>query len=215
VADENLKNEKEAIEYWNKRFKKDDCVGWGSHPKDQWYRAKKEAVQKVIRENPDVKTVLDICCGDMKFMMEIPELKNNTVKYTGIEPAKSIYDKITKEYPDKEILNISPSELIKTTMNRDVDMIIAYDFLFHIIEDELYENFLKWVFHRNVKFVVISYDDVQSKEQRSENGHYVPRNFKEYCKSLTYGFLPIQEVKSTRKSSLKLNVFKTKNQTDR
>jgi len=203
-----LKTEQDALAYWDQRFKDKGDVGWGSQKNSKWYKQKKEAVATALKTGK-VKRVLDICCGDCKFIAELPEFQDGSIEYVGVEPTKAIYDQITKEFPDKTFLNITPSELIKTDMNNgQFDLIICYDFLFHIVEDDLYHDFLKWMFNRDNKCVIVSYDDVEKKDQRSEQGHYIPRVFD--TTALGYWWNTTSTVKSAEHKSLKLHILQSK-----
>lgn len=203
-----IKTDKEAVSYWNKRFKEKGDVGWGSQKRSKWYKQKKDAIADVLKKG-EVNKVLDICCGDCKFIAELPEFHDGSIEYVGIEPTKVIYDQITKEFPDKTFLNITPSELIKTDMNNgQFSLIICYDFLFHIVDDKLYNDFIKWMFNRDNKYIIISYDDVDEKDQRSEEGHYIPRKFD--AQSLDYWWTTIHTAKSLEHKSMKLQTFMAK-----
>jgi len=204
-----LQTDAQAIEYWNERFKLRKNVGWGSHPKSNWYKQKKDAVRRVL-DKDNVLKVLDICCGDCKFIAELPQFQNNSIEYVGIEPTKSIYNQITKEFPDKTFLNITIPELIKTTMNEEFDLIICYDMLFHLVDDKLYDDFIKWMFNRKTKFVIVSYSDVPEKIQKSEAGHYIPRNFYKNIQSIGYWWKRSFDANSTEDKTLKLHIFEVK-----
>ena len=76
-----IQNDKEAVEYWDKRFAQKGNVGWGSQPNSEWFNKKKKAVSLILKDNPEVKRVLDICCGDMEFISQLPEF--NELDYKG------------------------------------------------------------------------------------------------------------------------------------
>lgn len=192
-----IETEEEQLEYWNKTFVEKKNVGWGSIPDYEWFYKKRAALESVLEDN---MTVLDICCGNFNVLDGIITSKN--CKYIGIDGSIEIIEHNIKNYPDQTFEIQTISELIKTNVEKDI--LIAFDILFHISENKLYSNFVKWLFSQNAQYVLLTYHKTNKKEQDKTFSHFITRPFKTKQKDYDIVF----ETEFANRNDLKLLVYK-------
>ena len=83
-----------------------------------------------IKKN-EVKSILDIACGDFNWMKEIVVNNNNIVNYTGYEIVESIIKLNTKLYSNEKIF-FKCVDVIESPLTEKFDLIIIKDLFQHI-----------------------------------------------------------------------------------
>ncbi len=141
---------------WKNRYQNGGNSGSGSY--NELYIFKRDIINDIIKKN-NIHSIIDFGCGDGNQIKEI-----NTKNYigidiadTGIKICKMKYNNdITKKfYTYDEINNIKLQS----------DLTMSLDVLYHILEDELYFNYLKQLFSSSSNYVLIY--------SNNYNGHIV------------------------------------------
>lgn len=210
-----IQNESESLEYWNERFSRDEnCVGWGSKEGSEWQIRKEQAIEFVLKDDKDVMCILDLCCGNSNLILKTIEKTehNERLAYFGLDGAENqiLFNKnLLKEnkysYPII-FQQKSLSQFIKEkdNLNGLFDVLILNDVLFHIIEDDLYENIIKTIFSLDSKYIILTFAESDEKIISDENGHFITRPFNRNIK----GYKLIHEDYSRNLINQKICVFK-------
>lgn len=133
-------------EYWEKRLSdRFDLTGVGFRRKsvafNKWvYRVRTELLDAVVRENDwpiDNKSVLDVGCGTGYFIDYW--IARQARPITGIDIAKISIENLRREYPN---VNLVLADLSDSNLDLDekYDYVTIFDVLFHIVDDEKFEN---------------------------------------------------------------------------
>lgn len=194
-----ITNENEILSFFSDRFEKEGNVGWGSTPEFAWLSQKQQALESIAK--PEYR-VLDLGCGDFGVIKDV--LQRIPMDYIGIDGSQYLIDHNKEKYGQSANIDfmVKPfSELIKEKVEKDI--IIAFDVLFHIIEDKLYKDLIKWIFSQNSKYILMTYHEVEEKTQSYEHGHFIPRPIKLKQK----GYKIIFETHFKDRDDLKLVVY--------
>ena len=155
-----------STEYWQNRYTKGENSGSGSYGVlAQW---KAEIINHFINENK-VKSIIDYGVGDGNQLLLLNT--TNTI-YCGIDVSKTIIDKISNRYKNdtqKSFHHISSNILDFTSQ-----LVISCDVLYHLIEDNVYINYLNNLFRMSEKYVII-YANAINQNHKCE--HLKFRNF--------------------------------------
>lgn len=190
---------------WNNRVNTKADLGWGSNSKiSNWPQVKTNYLKKLVIDD-GIKSILDICCGKIDYIVNNEWFKNINY-YKGIDGAPKNIEHNSKLGFKTDLMTVS--ELIKTDLNKNVECITMFDMIFHIPEKELYENLLKWVFDKSsAKFVIITY----SNRNPSDNYPlFKPRDTEKYLKNISTWSITETET-SIKDNLLHISVLKRKN----
>lgn len=193
-----ISNEQETLEFWNKRFKEEGNVGWGSIPQFEWFQKKQDALESVLQPGFHV---VDMGCGDFTILKDI--IQKNSVSYCGFDGSSEMINHNIENYKIEQVefINKSFSDLIKEKITCDV--LTCFDILFHIVDDKLYKDIVKWIFTQKAKYVLLTYHEIEEKEQSYDSGHFIPRPFKLKQK----GYKIIFETSFKDREDLKLVIY--------
>jgi len=134
---------------------------------------KQDALESIAQEGFHI---VDVGCGDFKSLEEV--LEKILMTYLGIDGSQEMISHNIENYksPQVEFSLKNFSELIKEKITADI--IICFDVLFHIVEDDLYKDLVKWIFAQKSKYVLLTYHETNEKTQSFEKGHFIPRPYK-------------------------------------
>lgn len=101
-------------------------------------------LDKYYRKNID--TIIDVGCGDLQFWRD-----NLPYKYTGIDISQTVIDRHKKKHPDQKFICSDASKFVDVHAN----VVICFDMLWHIIDDDDYINILKNIKRYSNKYIYI------------------------------------------------------------
>lgn len=136
-------------EFWNKRYAEGGISGRGSIGK---YRNWKWG--KIKEMIPDLRDVLDVGCGDLKFWkhpIAREFVKRKGFTYLGIDSSDFIIDK-NKVFAPKFDFVCAPSHL---DLGEKAQVVFALDLLFHIMDDGNFEETLEQLCKASNQWIVI------------------------------------------------------------
>lgn len=167
-----IENEEQEIEYFNERSLKGHMSGWGSV--GQWAELKRDMLEFIW----PFRSMLDVGCGDMICMSSFKPFVNREFSYLGVDGSPDVIAKAKKKCPLHLFYQIAISELIKSDLNRSCDVIVCYDVLFHIVEDWLYKDLLRWLLRSSADHLLLTFLRVNEEDhQASDKGHFIIRDF--------------------------------------
>lgn len=151
--------------YWENRYANGGNSGDGSYSQDA--EAKSSYINNLIKKY-DLKTINDYGHGDGNQLTYIKGFN----AYYGYDVSKTARNKCISKFKDNKYTFIDdPSNFPKS------DLVMSLDVIYHIIEDNLYKNYLKTLFSIG-KYVLIYAVDNNVKGAP----HYQAREFTPYIR---------------------------------
>lgn len=157
-----------STEYWEERYQKGGNSGSGSYGVLSEFKA--NFVNHFLIQNK-INSVIEFGCGDgnqLKFI-KYPE-------YIGIDVShKSI------ELCENNFRNDNSKRFFHLSETPDVicDLAISMEVIFHLIEDDIFNNHMKYLFSHSSKFVII-YSSNVNKQQLFFQPHIKHRKFSDW-----------------------------------
>lgn len=168
------KNFTSSANYWEERYKHKGNSGSGS------YKHLAEFKSEVLNEfviNHNINTVLEFGCGDGNQLTFA-----NYPTYIGLDVAttaiKMCYDRFTSDYTKSFFLYDSLAFHDRTGIFK-ADLVLSLDVIFHLVELEIFENYIRHLFQSSTKFVIIYASDYDQ-EVEPIYRHEHRRNFTIY-----------------------------------
>jgi hypothetical protein len=156
----------DSNEYWEKRYAANNNSGSGSY--GQLSRWKGEILNKFTSEHK-IESLIDYGVGDGN-QLTIFELKN--IQYYGLDVSETIINKLKKIYKNDKNKNF---EIIKDRyISLQADLVISFDVLYHLIDDNIYMNYLHNLFTMSKKYVIIYSSNFDNRKCE----HVLHRQFK-------------------------------------
>lgn len=186
-------------QYWDERYKLGGSSGKGSYGRLAEFKA--EVVNKFIVAN-DIKSMVDLGCGDGNQLSKF-EIK----EYIGVDASQSAVDLCKRKYKgEKNKKFFTLGEFKGSGIVADASL--SMDVIFHLVEDEVYEEYMNILFDSSKRFCVIYSSD---KARLDTNvAHVRGRSFTEWVRinkkewrlmSITYNKFRYDEIKNPSESS--------------
>ncbi|WP_051199136.1 class I SAM-dependent methyltransferase [Butyrivibrio hungatei] len=161
-----------SANYWENRYKKGGNSGAGSYNRLADFKA--EIVNGLI-EDANISTVIEWGCGDgnQLSLMKYPQYIGYDVSKTAIELCKKKYtNDNTKQFYWTGDKIFSPSM---------ADMVVSLDVIFHLVEDDVFEDYMKKIFESCKKMLVIYSSNID--DNYVEGNHCRNRKFTDWIQS--------------------------------
>jgi SAM-dependent methyltransferase len=128
---------------WEDHYK---SGGKSGDPSD--YAKSREWKHTIIARYCDIKnnSIIDIGCGDLQFWQG-----RRPAKYTGIDISPTIIAAHTEKYPERTFICASSDE----TLNISADMVMCFDMLWHIMDDNVYADTISNMKFYSKKYIII------------------------------------------------------------
>lgn len=186
-----------TIAYWERRYRNMGNSGMGSYGANALYKA--TIINEFVLKN-SINRVIDFGCGDgnqLKFF-NFPCYLGLDVSITAIQLCKQLfkYDR-SKQFSLYDAGHINP-----ITKEFNADLSISLDVVFHLVEEEVFEKYIKDLFSASSRFVIIYAWDVDGEA----NFHVRQRNFSRWIKNNITDF-QLKEVKENQSDQHFCNFF--------
>lgn len=145
--------------YWKERYKNDGTSGAGSYNRLAQFKA--DVINSFIDSN-SISTAIEFGCGDGN---QLKLLKID--HYEGYDISQEIIKKCKSLFHDD---NSKSFNLTKDYAGTTAELSMSLDVIYHLVEMEVYEDYLKTLFQASEKFVII----YSSNEDDHENNDVVP-----------------------------------------
>ncbi len=154
--------------YWEKRYRKNGNSGLGSYGRNAAYKAD---ILNEFAAKHQIKSVIDFGCGDGNQAMQFhfPSYIGLDVSATAIEKCREV----CKNDSSKQFF--LPG---KKTTKLTAELAISLDVIYHLIEEKVYENYMKQLFAAATRYVIIYAWNVES----DTNYHVRHRRFSDWIK---------------------------------
>jgi len=173
-------------DYWQERIKKNfslagiGYLGLGLEYNKWAYKARVRALSRLLKKyqiNPYKKRILDIGVGTGFYINYWNKLGADFI--VGLDITEKSISTLEKKFPQYKFVkaDISSDEL---NLERKFDIITAFDVLFHIVEEEKFEQALRNIREMSHKNTQILISDGFLKEYRSPRFHENYRTIDRY-----------------------------------
>jgi SAM-dependent methyltransferase len=137
--------------YWERRYRAGGNSGSGSYELLAEFKA--EVLNEFVASN-HIQSVIEFGCGDGNQLQlaEYPTYVGYDISPTAIERCRRLFaDDPTKQF---HLLDGYAGETAELSMSLDV--------IYHLVEDSVFENYMKQLFDASTKFVAIYSSNVDS-----------------------------------------------------
>lgn len=153
------KNFKSSTQFWTEKYVSGGHSGFGSYNKLAEFKA--DVINEFIQRN-DFSTYVEFGSGDGNQIKLI-----NYPNYVGYDISEVAVEMCLKNFKDQDNLDF---KLMSDYGSEKFDVSISLDVIFHLVEDEVYQSYLKTLFGA-AKNAVIIYSS--NNEENADN--YYPQ----------------------------------------
>ena len=152
-------NKKKAIQsfnsrdYWEKRYNSNNNSGAGSYGPLADFKA---IVLNEFVKTYNIQSIIEYGCGDGNQL----SLANYPI-YIGLDVSKTAISLCQQKFKEDVSKKFYLTDEFKKE-NIKTELVLSLDVLFHLIEDEVFENYMNDIFNSATKYVIIyasNYDD--------------------------------------------------------
>jgi SAM-dependent methyltransferase len=169
----------DTASYWEERYAKGGNSGGGSYNRLAEFKA---IFLNEFLKKEGIESAIEFGCGDGNQLGMI-----NYPKYTGLDVSKTVIETCLKKYEkdsSKSFFLYNPLAFRDAHGQLTADLSLSLDVIYHIVEDELFEKYLRDVFGAGKMFVVIyssNFDSYQNKHVKNRNfSKFVDAQFLNY-----------------------------------
>lgn len=143
----------DSASYWESRYARGGNSGPGSYHKLAAFKA--GVLNDFVRKN-NIYSVIEFGCGDgnQLSLSEYPSYLGLDVSPTAIRMCRERF----RDDPSKEFKPVSDYS------NQRADLALSLDVIFHLVEDDCFDNYMKKLFGASDKHVIIYSSDSNNNE---------------------------------------------------
>ena len=133
--------------YWNERYKKGGNSGAGSYNNLAMFKA--DIINKFIEEC-NIQSIIDYGVGDGN---QLKLINTENKVYTGIDVSPIVISKCNEIFKGDETKKFIHVNNINS--NLQAELVLSCDVIYHLIEDDIYHEYMKNLFSMSKKYVII------------------------------------------------------------
>jgi SAM-dependent methyltransferase len=172
-----------SASYWEKRYRKNGNSGVGSYGRNAAYKA--GVLNEFVRNN-NIKSVLELGCGDGNQAMQF-----DFPGYTGLDISPTAIKKCLDRYKGDPAKQFFISG--ENTNGLKAELALSLDVIYHLVEKEVYENYMKQLFAAATRYVIIYAWNVESEA----NYHVRHRKFSGWVKNNVSDFTLLNKIENS------------------
>ena len=155
-------------DYWKQRYKSGGTSGAGSYSNFSKFKAK---ILNSFVSDKHIRTIIEYGCGDgnQLRLSEYPSYIGFDVSQEAISQCENIFSN-----DDTKIL-----KLMDAYANETAELTLSLDVIYHLIEDNVFHDYMKRLFDSSTKFVII-YSSNIDKQARLQAAHVKHRKFSKW-----------------------------------
>jgi hypothetical protein len=161
--------------YWEQRYAGGGDSGVGSYTKFAGFKA--EVLNAFVASN-NIDTVIELGCGDGNQLSLA-----NYPRYLGFDVSTTAVDLCLSKFADDKSKSF---KLLHQYAGETADLTISLDVLFHLIEDDRFEEHMRLLFNSAARFVIIYSSDTDVNDHR--DSHVKHRNFTKWIQANVSGW---------------------------
>ena len=179
-------NDFNAKDYWEKRLAKTKGLagvgyaGLGGSFNRWMYRVRRRIFLSSVKKHKALlagKRILDIGCGTGFYIERWEEL--GFTEITGVDLTEVAVERLSTAYPNHRFVQADITSQTLPFSSDEFDVISAFDVLFHVVDDELFEGALKNIHSLLAPKGFFIWSDNFLKERRVLAEHQVCRSLDE------------------------------------
>lgn len=181
---------KGSADYWDDRYRSQGNSGSGSY--DHLAEFKAEIINPFVAKN-NINTVMEFGCGDGN-QLKLAKYPN----YIGLDvspTAVQMCHKLFKDDKTKSFLLYNSSAFFDNHNILKTDLTMSLDVLYHLVEKEIFEKYLRDLFNTSKKYVIIYATDYDQKEEPIYQ-HENRRSFSKFVAKEFPNFKLIEQIKN-------------------
>lgn len=155
-------------DYWRRRYRSGGTSGSGSYGNLCTYKA--AIINATVYEHK-IESVVELGFGDGNQANTF-EFEN----YTGIEIVPELVDRAKKIFSDRPTWNFFLEDNFDFADQR-FDLSMSLDVLYHLIEDDVFDDYMKRLFNLSDRFILIYASDI---EKITSNAHVRHRSYSKW-----------------------------------
>ena len=171
-------------EYWEGRYSSNGNSGDGSYGKLAIF--KREIINCII-DKYEIKSVIDFGCGDGNQIKNI-----NFIDYRGYDISETAIKICNNKYFNDQRYCFN---YMKDYKNEKAELSMSLDVIFHLIEDDIYHNYMKTLFNSTLEFVLVYSSDTDAQLTRKVP-HFKNRKFSNWINAYYPNFKLIKKIKN-------------------
>lgn len=168
--------------YWENRYKTGGNSGLGSYGEMAEFKA--EVVNRFVSDNR-ISSLLDMGCGDghQLSLLEVPF-------YTGVDVSPTVVEICKQRYKE----DISKDFFLYDEIDSlgKYDLVLSMDVIFHLLEDDTYEEYMTNLFKHARKYVIV----YSSNNKGKVKGHMREHRFTDWVHNNRKEWRCIQKVRN-------------------
>lgn len=137
----------DSKKYWNDRYLRGGNSGAGSY--NNLAQFKGDVINNFIKTN-QIKTIIDYGVGDGN---QLKLISTENLIYTGIDVSKFIISQCKEEFKDDKTKIFIHIDDIDNELK--ADLVLSCDVIYHLIEDNVYKEYMDNLFSMSKKYVII------------------------------------------------------------
>jgi len=170
-------------EYWEERYRTGGNSGAGSY--DHFAEFKGEIINAFVSEN-SIGTVIEFGCGDGNQLgyFQFPS-------YIGFDVSQSVISICTEKFKHDSSKQF---RLMSSYGTERADLSLSLDVIFHLVEDEVYLDYMKKLFFSSDKYVIVYSSNSGEDENPPVAPHIKHRRFTDWVDSYAPDFKMIKHI---------------------
>lgn len=156
--------------YWDKRYKLGGTSGAGSYKELAEFKA--DIINCFVEKN-NIETVIEYGCGDgnQLRLAQYPSYTGFDISEKAIKTCREIF-----QHDHKKTF-----KLMKNYNGETAQLTLSLDVIYHLIEDEVYHQYMKRLFDSSTQYVII-YSSDTDKQAKLQVSHVKHRKFSDWIK---------------------------------
>ena len=141
---------KSSGSYWDQRYRLGGSSGEGSYGPQAEFKA--QVLNEFVRVN-DVQSVIEFGCGDgaQLKLADYPRYLGLDVATASIERCRRLYENDDA----KTFLHYKPQSGLRPAHFLKADLTMSLDVVYHLVEDDVFEYYIRDLFEASKRFVII------------------------------------------------------------
>ncbi|MDX1422339.1 MAG: class I SAM-dependent methyltransferase [Kiloniellales bacterium] len=165
-----------SASYWERRYDSGGDSGVGSY--GQFAEFKAEVINAFVVRN-DVKSVIEFGCGDgnQLSLAKYPS-------YLGFDISATVIDRCRQRFAGDASKSF---QLLQAYDDERAEMALSLDVIYHLVEDSVFEAYMRRLFSSATRFVVIYSSDLEENDH-DQRKHIRHRRFTEWIETNVSGW---------------------------
>jgi len=155
--------------YWEGRYKSGGNSGDGSY--NNLAKFKADIINSFVVKNK-IKSILEIGCGDGNQLKLF-----NFKKYKGLDVSSSAIKLCNEIYKNDKSKSF---DLLENMTDNKFDMVMSLDVIYHLVENDVYENYMKSLFKSSSNYVIIYSSNFEHDSSHGLVEHVKHRKFTDW-----------------------------------